>query len=382
MTRIPFNLPLVCGRELEYIREAIANRHLAGNGPFTARCHLWLQQYLGVEKVLLTHSCTAALEMAAILADVGAGDEVIMPSFTFVSTANAFVLRGATPVFVDIREDTCNLDESLIERAITSRTKAIVPVHYAGVACNMDPVFEIARRHGLLVIEDAAHGLFSSYQERPLGSLGALSAVSFHETKNVVAGEGGALIVNDPRWLSRSEILWEKGTNRAQFFRGDVDKYTWVDIGSSYLLSEINAAFLLGQLEASHAITERRLAVWHQYHAAFESWESRGVVRRPIVPAGCRHNAHLYYLLFTDEPHRAAAQAFLRRAGIDAVFHYVPLHSSPAGRRYGRAAGAMPVTDDIAGRLLRLPLWAAMSGDDIVCVVETLSQALAEAYAG
>jgi dTDP-4-amino-4,6-dideoxygalactose transaminase len=382
MTRIPFNVPLVSGRELEYIREAIANRHLAGNGPFTARCHLWLQQCLGVEKVLLTHSCTAALEMAAILAEVGAGDEVIMPSFTFVSTANAFVLRGATPVFVDIRADTCNLDESLIERAITPRTRAIVPVHYAGIACNMGPILDIARRHGLLVIEDAAHGLFSSYQERPLGSLGDLSAVSFHETKNVVAGEGGALLVNDARWSPRSEVLWEKGTNRAQFFRGDVDKYTWVDIGSSYLLSEINAAFLLAQLEAAQVITERRLAVWHHYHDAFEPWERRGVVRRPMVPSDCRHNAHLYYLLFADVAHRSAVQAFLRRAGIDAVFHYVPLHSSPAGRKYGRAAGAMPVTDGIAGRLLRLPLWAGMSGRDVAYVMETLSQALAEAYAG
>jgi dTDP-4-amino-4,6-dideoxygalactose transaminase len=382
MVHIPFNIPLVSGRELEYIREAIANRHLAGNGPFTARCHLWLQQYLGAEKVLLTHSCTAALEMAAILAGVGAGDEVIMPSFTFVSTANAFVLRGATPVFVDIREDTCNLDESLVEAAITPRTKAIVPVHYAGVGCHMDQVLDIARRRGLLVIEDAAHALFSSYRERRLGTFGDLSAVSFHETKNVIAGEGGALVVNNPRWSSRSEILWEKGTNRAQFFRGDVDKYTWVDIGSSYLPSEINAAFLLAQLEASQVITERRLAVWHRYHEAFEPWERRSLVRRPVVPADCAHNAHLYYLLFADATHRSAVQSFLRRAGIDAVFHYVPLHSSPAGRTYGRAAGAMPVTDSISGRLLRLPLWAGMGRREVADVVETLSHALTEVYAG
>jgi dTDP-4-amino-4,6-dideoxygalactose transaminase len=374
--RIPFNVPLVNGRELDYIREAIANRHLAGNGPFTARCHSWLQQRLGVEKVLLTHSCTAALEMAAMLADVGDGDEVIMPSFTFVSTANAFVLRRATPVFVDIREDTCNLDESLIEEAITPRTKALAVVHYAGVGCNMDPILEVARRHGLLVIEDAAQGLLSTYRDRPLGTLGDLAAVSFHETKNVVAGEGGALLVNQARWVARSEILWEKGTNRAQFYRGETDRYTWIDVGSSYLPSEINAAFLLAQLEAAHAITEQRLAVWHRYHEAFDAWERKGVLRRPIVPSTCRHNGHLYYLLFADLSHRTAVQSALRRAGIDAVFHYVPLHSSPAGRKYGRAARPLPVTDSTADRLLRLPVWAAMTAGDVEFVADTVSEAL------
>ena len=374
--RIPFNIPLVNGRELDYIREAIANRHLAGNGPFTARCHSWLQQCLGVEKVLLTHSCTAALEMAAMLADVGDGDEVIMPSFTFVSTANAFVLRRATPVFVDIREDTCNLDESLIEEAITPRTKALVVVHYAGVGCNMDPILEVARRHGLLVIEDAAQGLLSTYRDRPLGTLGDLAAVSFHETKNVVAGEGGALLVNQARWVARSEILWEKGTNRAQFYRGETDRYTWIDVGSSYLPSEINAAFLLAQLEAAHAITEQRLAVWRRYHDAFDAWERKGVLRRPIVPSTCRHNGHLYYLLFADLSHRTAVQSALRRAGIDAVFHYVPLHSSPAGRKYGRAARPLPVTDSTADRLLRLPVWAAMTAGDVEFVADTVSEAL------
>ena len=374
--RIPFNIPLVNGRELDYIREAIANRHLAGNGPFTARCHSWLQQCLGVEKVLLTHSCTAALEMAAMLADVGDGDEVIMPSFTFVSTANAFVLRRATPVFVDIREDTCNLDESLIEEAITPRTKALVVVHYAGVGCNMDPILEVARRHGLLVIEDAAQGLLSTYRDRPLGTLGDLAAVSFHETKNVVAGEGGALLVNQARWVARSEILWEKGTNRAQYYRGETDRYTWIDVGSSYLPSEINAAFLLAQLEAAHAITEQRLAVWRRYHEAFDAWERKGVLRRPIVPSTCRHNGHLYYLLFADLSHRAAVQSALRRAGIDAVFHYVPLHSSPAGRKYGRAARPLPVTDSTADRLLRLPVWAAMTAGDVEFVADTVSEAL------
>ena len=374
--RIPFNIPLVNGRELDYIREAIANRHLAGNGPFTARCHSWLQQCLGVEKVLLTHSCTAALEMAAMLADVGDGDEVIMPSFTFVSTANAFVLRRATPVFVDIREDTCNLDESLIEEAITPRTKALAVVHYAGVGCNMDPILQVARRHGLLVIEDAAQGLLSTYRDRPLGTLGDLAAVSFHETKNVVAGEGGALLVNHARWVARSEILWEKGTNRAQFYRGEADRYTWIDVGSSYLPSEINAAFLLAQLEAAHAITEQRLAVWRRYHDVFDAWERKGVLRRPIVPSTCRHNGHLYYLLFADLSHRTAVQSALRRAGIDAVFHYVPLHSSPAGRKYGRAARPLPVTDSTADRLLRLPVWAAMTAGDVEFVADTVSQAL------
>jgi dTDP-4-amino-4,6-dideoxygalactose transaminase len=380
--RIPFNVPFVHGRELEYVRETIANRHLAGNGLFTAKCHSWLKDRMQVEKILLTHSCTAALEMAAILLEVGPGDEVIMPSFTFVSTANAFVLRGATPVFVDIREDTCNLDEALVENAITPRTKAIVVVHYAGVACNMDPILELARRHGLLVIEDAAQGILSSYRGRPLGSLGHLAALSFHETKNVIAGEGGALIVNDARWALRSEIVWEKGTNRTEFFRGGVDKYTWVDVGSSYLPSEINAAFLFAQLESADAITDRRLAVWQMYHDAFAPWERKGAVRRPIVPSDCRHNGHLYYLLFADLAHRSAVQSLLRRAGIDAVFHYVPLHSSPAGLKFGRAVGSLPVTERTAARLLRLPVWAGMTDGDVDLVTATVSQGLVETYAG
>jgi len=376
---MPFNLPLVGGRELDYIREAIANRHLSGHGPFTAKCHLWLQQQMRTEKALLTHSCTAALEMAALLSQAGPGDEIIMPSFTFVSTANAFVLRGATPVFVDIREDTCNIDQSLIEAAITPRTRAIVVVHYAGVACDMDRVLDIARRHDLLVVEDAAQGLMATYRGRPLGSIGDLAAVSFHETKNVVAGEGGALIVNDGRWTSRAEILWEKGTNRTQFHRGEVDRYTWVDVGSSYLPSEITAAFLLAQLEAARTITDLRLAVWTKYHDAFAEWERKGLVRRPIVPSECAHNGHLYYLLFADLSHRSAVQSFLRRAGVDAVFHYVPLHSSPAGRKYGRAAGQLPVTDRTSDRLLRLPLWAAMTDADVALVTGAISEALVAA---
>jgi len=378
MAHIPFNVPLVDGRELDYIRQAIANRHLAGNGPFTARCHTWLAQRLGVEEVLLTHSCTAALEMAALLAEIGPGDEVIMPSFTFVSTANAFVLRGATPVFVDIRADTANLDESLVEAAITPRTRAIVAVHYAGIGCEMDTILDIARRHRLLVIEDAAQGFFAGYRGRPLGSFGAFSAMSFHETKNVTAGEGGALLINDVRWSKRAEVLWEKGTNRKEFLRGAVDKYTWVDIGSSYLPSEINAAFLLAQLEAAERIADQRLALWQRYHDAFDGLERRGALRRPVVPPECRHNGHMYYLLFADASERSAVQSQLVRADIDAVFHYVPLHSSPAGRKYGRAAADLPVTDDIAGRLLRLPIWAGMKDADVDYVAERVERALVE----
>jgi dTDP-4-amino-4,6-dideoxygalactose transaminase len=382
MVHIPFNLPLVGERELDYIRQAIANRHLAGNGPFTARCHAWLESHLGVEKALLTHSCTAALEMAAILAEVGPGDEVIMPSFTFVSTANAFVLRGATPVFVDIREDTCNLDETLIEAAITPRTKAIVVVHYAGVACNMDPILDLVRRHGLLLIEDAAQAFHSTYRARPLGSFGHLAALSFHETKNVIAGEGGALMVGDAKWALRSEIVWEKGTNRSQFFRGAVETYTWIDVGSSYLPSEINAAFLLAQLEAADAITDARLRVWSRYHQAFEPWERNGAVRRPSIPAECRHNGHLYYLRFADAAHRSAVQSFMRGQDVDAVIHYVPLHSSPAGRKFGRSAGPLRVTERTADCLLRLPIWAGMTDSDIGAVTACVTRALVEAYAG
>jgi dTDP-4-amino-4,6-dideoxygalactose transaminase len=378
VARIPFNQPLVTERELDYVRQAVANHHLAGNGPFTAKCHAWLQAQLRVDKALLTQSCTAALEMAALLIGVGPGDEVIMPSFTFVSTANAFVLRGATPVFVDIREDTCNLDESLVAAAITPRTKAIVPVHYAGVACEMDALAAIAAAHDLVVVEDAAQGLLASYRGQPLGSIGAAATLSFHETKNVIGGEGGALIVNDLRWSARADVLWEKGTNRTQFHRGEVDRYTWVDVGSSYLPSEITAAFLFAQFESAQAITDRRLAVWRQYHEAFAPWEAKGVLRRPIVPAACRHNGHLYYLLFEDLSQRTSVQSLLHKAGVQAVFHYVPLHSSPAGQRYGRAATPLPVTDRTASRLLRLPLWAEMTEADVAFVADAVSQALAE----
>jgi dTDP-4-amino-4,6-dideoxygalactose transaminase len=358
--RIPFNTPFMTGREIEYIAQAHAAKHLSGNGRFTRMCQAWLEEHLGCDRVLLTHSCTGALEMAAILADVGPGDEVIMPSYTFVSTANAFVLRGAVPVFVDIRPDTLNLDEGQIEAAITDRTRAIIPVHYAGVSAQMDAILAIAERHGLLVIEDAAQGFLAEYGRRKLGSLGHLGAVSFHETKNVIAGEGGALLINDARFRRRAEIVWEKGTDRAAFFRGEVDKYTWVDVGSSFLPGELVAAFLWAQLEAAEDINRSRHAAWAAYHAAFATLEAAGRVRRPITPAGCVHNAHMYYLLLPDPGSRGALIEALKRAGISAVFHYVPLHDSPAGRRHGRAHGELSVTREVSDRLVRLPLWVGM----------------------
>jgi dTDP-4-amino-4,6-dideoxygalactose transaminase len=360
MDPVPFNRPFMTGKELWYIAQAHAAGHLAGDGRFTQQCNRWIEQHTGTAKALLTHSCTGALEMAALLADVQPGDEVIMPSFTFVSTANAFALRGAVPVFVDVRADTLNLDERLIEAAITPRTKAIVPVHYAGVACEMDAIMELARARGLLVIEDAAQALMSTYKGRPLGSVGDLAAVSFHETKNVISGEGGALLVNLPRLAARAEIIREKGTNRSQYLRGQVDKYTWVDLGSSYLPGEIIAAFLWAQMEEVHSITQRRLAMWAQYHQWFVEAENAGRLRRPVVPEHCVHNAHMYYVLLPDLDRRSATIDKLKALGVHSVFHYVPLHSSPAGLRYGRSHGAMAVTDDVSSRLLRLPLWLGM----------------------
>jgi dTDP-4-amino-4,6-dideoxygalactose transaminase len=357
---IPFNRPYVTGRELDHIAEAHANGHLAGNGQFSKLCATWLEERIGSRKALLTHSCTAALEMAAILSGVGEGDEVIMPSFTFVSTANAFVLRGATPVFVDIRPDTLDLDAALIEAAITPRTRAIVAVHYAGVGCDMAAIMAIAARHDLLVIEDAAQGIMADYRGRPLGGIGHLAALSFHETKNLISGEGGALLINDPAFVDRAEIVWEKGTNRGQFFRGQVDKYTWVDVGSSYLPGEIVAAFLWAQMEEADAITARRLALWDRYHEALADLERSGRARRPIVPAECRHNAHMYYLLLADLAARSAFIERLRERGIQSVFHYVPLHTSPYGRTVGRAVGELPNTDSAAERLVRLPLWLGL----------------------
>jgi dTDP-4-amino-4,6-dideoxygalactose transaminase len=374
--RIPFNRPFTTGRELDYIREAIEALHLSGNGAFTQRCQTWLEERTGSHKALLTHSCTAALELAALLAGIEPGDEIIMPSYTFVSTANAFVLRGAVPVFVDIRACTLNIDEQRIDQAITKRTKAIVAVHYAGVSCEMDTILDIAQRHGLLVIEDAAQALLSTYKGQPVGSFGHLAALSFHETKNVTAGEGGALLINDERWVERAETLWEKGTNRSQFFRGQVDKYSWVDIGSSFLPSEINAAFLWAQLEEAEAVTRERLRIWNHYHDAFAGLEARETAVRPTIPAGCRHNGHLYYLIVRDLPTRTQLLARLREQGIQALFHYVPLHDSPAGRRYGRTHGELPCTRMAGDRLLRLPLWPGMDDTALEQVIGAIYQAL------
>lgn len=375
MNPIPFNKPFMTGRELWYIAQAHTNGHLSGDGQFTKQCHAWLEQRSGARRALLTHSCTAALEMAALLAELQPGDEVIMPSYTFVSTANAFVMRGAVPVFVDIRPDTLNLDETKIEAAITARTRAIVPVHYAGVACEMDTIMDIARRHGLIVIEDAAQAIMSTYKGRPLGSIGHLGAYSFHETKNIIAGEGGALLVNDPQLAARAEIIREKGTNRSQFFRGQVDKYTWVDIGSSYLPGEVIAAFLWAQMEDAESITARRLALWDHYHAALAPLESAGRLRRPVVPPDCTHNAHMYYILLDSLAQRTQVLADMKRQGVNCVFHYVPLHSAPYGVQHSRQHGDMRHTDQLSERLLRLPLWVGLEQQQ-ARVVSALLEAL------
>ena len=354
---VPFNKPFMTGKELKYITKAHANNMLAGDGPFTQHCHQWLEQTTGCSKALLTHSGTAALEMAAILADIQPGDEVIMPSYTFVSTANAFVLRGGVPVFVDIRPDTLNIDETLIEAAITPRTKAIVPVHYAGVACEMETIMSLAECYHLLVIEDAAQGVQANYRGQSLGSIGHLGCYSFHETKNLTSGEGGALLINDPYMAERAEIIREKGTNRSKFFRGQVDKYSWVDVGSSYLPGEIIAAFLWAQMEAADSIATHRLAIWDRYHVALESLEQAGRVRRPIIPNGCVHNAHMYYLLLKDLDDRTKFIDDLKSQGVHCVFHYVPLHNSPYGLKVARTHGDLVVTEELADRLVRLPLW-------------------------
>jgi dTDP-4-amino-4,6-dideoxygalactose transaminase len=357
---IPFNKPYMTGRELGYIERAHASSQLSGDGDFTRRCSRWLEQRTGTPRALLTHSCTAALEIAAFLLDLVPGDEIIMPSFTFVSTANAFAIRGAVPVFVDIRSDTLNLDETLVEAAITPRTRAIVVVHYAGIAAAMDELLQIANRYSLAVIEDAAQALMSTYHGRSLGTLGAYGALSFHETKNVVCGEGGALLIRDKGRVARAEIVREKGTDRSRFMRGEIDKYTWVDVGSSYVPGEILAAFLYAQMEHADEITRRRLGIWDVYHRAFADLERREAVRRPVVPDECIHNAHIYYLLLRNRNERDRVIAELKVRGVAALFHYVPLHSSPAGRKLSRCATSMAVTDDLSGRLVRLPLWLGL----------------------
>jgi dTDP-4-amino-4,6-dideoxygalactose transaminase len=354
---VPFNIAPLAGREMELIADALQHRHLSGDGPYTKLCQQWLQTQVGTPFARLVHSCTAALEMAVILADVGVGDEVIMPSFTFVSTANAVALRGGVPVFVDIRPDTLNIDEAKIEAAVTSRTKAIIVVHYAGVCADMTAIAAIARRHGLLLIEDAAQALGSFYDGTPAGRLSDFSCFSFHETKNIVSGEGGALLVNSGRFCDRADIIREKGTNRTAFHNGIVDKYTWIDIGSSYLPSEITAAFLWAQLQSASEFTSRRLDTWNTYHRAFLALEETGAVRRPIIPTNCQHNGHLYYLLTSGREQRDALVTWLRTNDINAPFHYIPLHSSPAGRRLSRSAGSMDVTDHISDCLIRLPMF-------------------------
>ena len=373
---IPFNKPYLTGRELAYIAKAHEGNMLAGDGPFTGRCHQWLEETTACSKALLTHSCTAALEMAALLLNTQPGDEIIMPSFTFVSTANAFVLRGGVPVFVDIRRDTLNLDERLLEAAITSRTKAIVPVHYAGVACEMDAIVKIAIRNQLSIVEDSAQGVMSSYKGRALGSIGDLGCFSFHETKNVISGEGGALLVNNPELAMRAELIREKGTDRSRFFRGEVDKYTWQEMGSSYLPGELIAAFLWAQLEDAESITTGRLASWNYYHDLLTSLESEGKLQRPFIPRDRQHNAHMYFVLLGKEVDRRAVLSELALNEVHAVSHYVPLHSSPAGNHYGRVHGSMEVTDEQASRLIRLPLWTDISLQQQDRVVDVLDQVI------
>lgn len=371
--KIRFNVPPFVGNELAYIEEAINNGRLSGNGEFTKRCHNELKKITSAGKVLLTPSCTDALEMAAILAGVEPGDEVIMPSYTFVSTANAFVLRGATPVFVDIDETTLNLNPINVEQAITDKTKAIVPVHYAGVGCDMDTLNRIAQQYDLKIIEDAAQAIMSDVHGQPLGSFGDLAALSFHETKNIVSGEGGALLINNEALYERSEVLWEKGTNRSQFFRGQVDKYTWVDVGSSFLPSELQAAFLLAQLEKAGEITQKRLSAWTRYQQQLRPLEMTGKLRLPIIPDGYTHNAHMFYVLLNTKEEQKRVLKVMTDAGINAVFHYQPLHSAPAGKVYGKTHGSLSVTDDISERLVRLPLYADISTEqvDYVCNVMT-----------
>lgn len=372
--KIPFGKPTTVGRELEYIAEAIRNGTIAGGGAFMKRCETWLEQALPARRALLTHSCTAALETAAILSGVGPGDEVIMPSFTFSATATAFVLRGATPVFVDIRPDTLNIDETQIEPAITPRTRAVVPVHYAGLACEMDSILDVARRHRLLVIEDAAQAHLSHYKGRPLGTLGEMGCLSFHETKNIISGEGGALLVNDDRFSDRAEIVREKGTDRSRFFRGQVDKYTWQDIGSSYCPGEIICAFLFAQLEHAEAICVRRRALYDLYRAGLAPLAEAGDIAIPEA-TGAEANGHIFWLLLPAPAIRTALIRHLAAEDIHAVFHYVPLHSSPAGRRFGRVAGGdLPVTDDISGRLLRLPLYLELGDADVLRVVHSVGR--------
>jgi dTDP-4-amino-4,6-dideoxygalactose transaminase len=372
--RVDFNKPSLMGNELAYIQEALENRHISGDGSFTKRAQEYLQQALGVPRALLATNCTHALEMAALLLDIQPGDEVIVPSFTFVSTINAFVLRGAKPVFIDIRPDTLNLDETRLEALITPRTRAILPVHYAGVGCEMDTILAVANKHDIPVVEDNAHGLFGKYKGRFLGTFGALATQSFHETKNITCGEGGALLINDPRFIERAEILREKGTNRSRFFRGMVDKYTWVDIGSSYVVSDILAAFLFAQLEVSQQIQAQREKIWNYYDQHLASWSQAHCVRTPFVPAHCEQPYHMYYLLLPNLESRQAFISSLREQGIYTVFHYLPLHLSDMGVKFGGKPGDCPVTEEVSDRLVRLPFYNTLSEDDQARVVEAVEK--------
>jgi dTDP-4-amino-4,6-dideoxygalactose transaminase len=372
--KIPFNKPFIAGKELYYIAQAVVGGHLSGDGHYTKLCHKWFEERLGCRKALLTHSCTAALEMAAILCNTQPGDEIIMPSFTFVSTANAFALRGGVPVFVDIRSDTLNMDERLIEAAITPRTKAIVPVHYAGVPCAMDEILNIADNHHLFVVEDAAQALLSTYKGRILGTLGHFGCLSFHETKNIISGEGGALLINDELFIERAEIIREKGTNRTKFFRGEVDKYTWVDIGSSFLPSELIGAFLYAQLEQAEKIIATRCKIYNRYYELLKPLSNREFIHLPFTGEDCMNNGHIFYIITGSLQERSELIEYLKVRSILSLFHYVPLHSSPAGIKYGRVSGKLVVTDDISERILRLPMYYEMTDGDIKRVVEAVEE--------
>ncbi len=374
MHKIPFNHPYAVGKEFEYIRQAIENSHTCGDGPFTHKCHALLEQTLGVPKALLTTSCTHALEMAALLLNIKPGDEVIVPSFTFVTTVNAFVLRGACPVFIDIRPDTLNFDEAKLEQLITPRTKALIPVHYAGIGCEMDTIMEVAGRYGIPVVEDNAHGLFGKYKGKYLGTFGSLATQSFHETKNFNCGEGGALLINDPQYIERAEIIREKGTNRSRFYRGQVDKYTWVDLGSSYLPSDMLAAYLYAQLEVRDQIQAKRQQVWEYYHKHLQDWVQENGIRYPIVPDHCDQAYHMFYLLMPSLEKRQAFIAHLKAQDIISTFHYLPLHLSEVGRKLGGKEGDCPVTEDISDRLVRLPFYNDLTEADLARVVAAIKE--------
>jgi TDP-4-keto-6-deoxy-D-glucose transaminase len=374
MKMISFNVPPVVGNELKYIEQAIGNHKICGDGEFTKKCSAWMEEKTGTAKALLTTSCTHATEMAALLADIQPGDEVVMPSFTFVSTADAFVLRGAKVKFVDIRPDTMNIDETLIEDAITDKTKAIVPVHYAGVGCEMDTIMDIARKHHLLVIEDAAQGVMSSYKGKALGTIGDYGCYSFHETKNYSMGEGGALLIKDPDMIERAEIVREKGTNRSKFFRGQIDKYTWVDAGSSYLPSELNAAYLWAQLEQADMVNDNRLKSWNLYKELLTPIAEKEYITLPYIPEECTHNAHMFYIKTKNLEERSALISYLKENGVLAVFHYIPLHGAPAGQKYGEFIGEDKYTTRESERLVRLPMYYNLSEEDITYVAELISR--------